>query len=127
MRCGAGSADTLAHYVSCPRIREWRSTFFDGRRMSVRAWLGRAPQADVQTSAQVDGVRRVVIATLAYRRARALWMEGGRKQVSNRLDAWVRGTPTVFSELALSVRAAQKAFASNRRAPPRGGACLGAA
>lgn len=47
---------------------------------------------------------------------------GGRKRVSNSLDAWVRAALTVFSELAISVRAAQTAVASNRRATPCGGA-----
>lgn len=74
---------------------------------SVPRWFRRGSPLRRPSGRRQTGV----IATLASRRVRALWAAGGRKRVSNSLVAWARVTPTIFSELALSARAAQRAMA----------------
>lgn len=97
--CGAGSVDPLAHCMLVDLAKQ--RVIFDVRRMSVSKCLGLALQADKAASAQVDGPRRVVMATLAYHRVRAIWATGGRKRVSARAGEGVgRWAPEFIARVA---------------------------
>lgn len=125
----ASGIPSLAHYVCCSRVRGHcrRSTFCESSPMPFRVWLGLAQDVEAEATASVEGARRVVIATVAHRRARALWTTGGGRRNSGAADAWVRVAPwgMGFPKLATVVRAALKASATLPHSPVRGGSGAG--
>lgn len=81
-----------------------RSRDDDGRRMSVREWLGLEPTVVSAANASVSGAGRLAFATQAYHRIGALWTSASCKLTSIDRETWAQAGPLLCRELAQSVR-----------------------
>lgn len=117
-RCENRGADTLAHYVLCPRICEWigAAAFCACKEMSARALLGFAvtpvegPSVPGESAAHGD--RESGLPPVARGVARR------REPASSAHSGHVQAGARIMHEIATAVRAGRAGCAFFRRAPP---------